>query len=118
MASDFETVFAAQFNPAGLARFAETGTYTQAGASSKSVSLVILRETRQRRFDESGAVLRDEIEFYLASADVATPIDVAAASGSGVDSLPIDGTTFYVVEVMERGVAGWHRLRAATKVIV
>jgi hypothetical protein len=118
MASSFETAFAAQFNPSALVQFAEAVTYTPAGATAKSVQCVVLRESRSRIFDESGAFRREEIEVYVSTADVTTPIDVAAASGSGVDALSIDSTTFYAVEVVERTVAGWHRLRCATKVFV
>jgi hypothetical protein len=116
MASDFIAAFQAQFNPAALQHFAEDVTYKPSAATAKTVDVVVIRESRHRVFDESGAVLHDEIEVFLAEDDVATPIDIMAASGSGVDYLTIDGTTFYVLEIVERSAGGWHRLRCGTKV--
>lgn len=118
MASAFETAFQSQFNPAATSFFAETIAYKPSTSTTISVSAVVLRELRRRTLSDSGDVLRDEMEILVPVASVATPVDITEASGNGEDWALIDGSTFYVVEVLERAVGGWHRLRVATKVFI
>ncbi|MFH1603270.1 MAG: hypothetical protein ABIH03_05130 [Pseudomonadota bacterium] len=118
MASELDTAFSAKILEPASIHLGETAVYTPAGSTATTATIVCDRSTRRRIFDMSGAVLREEIDFTLLASDVETPIDVTAASGNGVDAVVIDTKTWYVVEVVERNVSGWHRITAADKVFL
>jgi hypothetical protein len=115
MASSFETAFAAQFNPAAVAQFAETITYTPSGGSPapSSVSAVVLRESRQQARDGALVLEYEMMEIYVLASQVVTPKDQFQALAP--DSVTIDTETWFVGEVLQKNAAGWHRLLLKSK---
>jgi len=117
MASDFETQFEAAFNSPAAVHFAETIPYTVAGGSEADVTMIPLREEAIPIEDESSTGTHNEMPSYLLAADVTSPTSPLEATGSGVDSCTIDETTWYVRELMESDVAGWHKLLLQDKLL-
>jgi hypothetical protein len=115
--SNFETAFAAQFNPSAIAQFSETTVYVPAGATATTATMVPLRETRMRFEAVSEQDCHEEMEAYLLSADRVTPIDLMAATGNAVDTCTIDSQVWQVRQIIERNVGGWHRLRLSTELL-
>lgn len=113
MASNFESAFASQFNPSAAAQFAETVTYNVTGGASKSVSMVVLRESRRQM---RAMVLAEEFETmdaWLLASDVAVPKDQFGLSAP--DTVTIDTAAWFVGEIIELSAGGWHRLLLKSK---
>lgn len=118
MASEFDTIFEDAFNPSADAMFSETVAYTVAGGSPSNVTAIVPREERARIFSNANVLLREEMPIYVSTSDVASPVGIAEASGDGLDSMSIDSTTFYVIEIEESDIVGYHRLRCSTEAFV
>jgi len=93
----------------------EAITYTPAGGSPKTIQAVVMRETRRQLPTNSSTTTREQIEVVIrtdATLGVASP-----TAYPGGDSCTVDGTTWYVIIVLERSVAGEHRLGLSTKLL-
>ena len=113
MASSFETAFMAQFNTPAAAMFAETVTYSVTGGASKSVSMVVLRESRTQMRAAAIGDEYEEMQAYLLVSDVTTPKDQFGANAP--DRVSIDSVTWFVGQIIELNVGGWHRLVLKSK---
>jgi hypothetical protein len=113
MASSFETAFVAQFNTPAAALFAEAVTYNVTGGASKSVSMVVQRESRIQMRAAAIGEEYEEMQAYLLVSDVTTPKDQFGSNAP--DTVSIDSVTWFVGQILELNVGGWHRLILKSK---
>jgi hypothetical protein len=113
VASKFDTAFAAQFNAPAASQFAEAVTYNVTGGASKSISMLVLRESRKQIRASALYEEYEEMEGYILASDVTTPKDQFGSNAP--DTITIDTVAWYVGEVLELNAGGWHRLLMKSK---
>ncbi|MCP4639449.1 MAG: hypothetical protein GY851_03400 [bacterium] len=116
MSSNFENVYKYTANPSQAATFGETVTYTVAGGAPASVTMIVDRKSREWVDSAAAADTYEQVMARLLVSDIATPIDLQAATGDSVDQVAINSEDWYVREVVDT-VAGWHILRLTSKLL-
>ena len=120
--SELEDRFTLQAQPRELALFGDSISYTPAGASAKTISAVILKDTLKTVFDTGTSVLNyDLMEIYISSRNntegqVTVKVrgkDGVAGTSNG-DSLVISSVTWYVRKLLNSSEAGMHKLLIST----
>jgi len=113
-----DSAFNTYESPAAQYAMAETIVYNPSESSAVSCLAVVKRETRRRVEDESEQGYHEAMEIEVPVATVATPVDLMAATGNSVDQCTIDGKTWEVRKVLERGATGgWHLLQLFDKLL-
>ena len=113
----FDSRFATAWAAVSVAVQGEDVLYTPGTGSPKTIKALVQRETHQDLKASAETLQHDEIVVVIrndATLGVANPVDCGS---DNPDRVTVDGVIYWVADVVERDVAGEHRLLLSTKML-